>query len=466
MDIEFQNGEPKTLDMDAGANKSAPGLTIEKSQRQANHSMPIQPAPRPPVQRPLPPLQEHARAPKVSDVDAALEDFANPQHVRAPQDVLDDTDNSVDGLSDFDNDSRGGDDDRTVSEYAPEIMPDDDQLRPSPGYNTLDEEASALLFKIHRAKKVGMPVPSLTMSSDIRELRSTVSRVTEEISLDSSIKFQRKMVCLLSSSLEWMSNKYSPFGEDLDGWSESVASGITDYDQIFTELFYKYRGSMSVGPEVRLIFALAGSMFWFNLTKTLTKRMTSPSASGGLDISSMLGAMMGGGGGTPPQQSKPVGAPPATTAPPPSANAGVSRPPSEFTRRPMKGPGSTIGSLFQQGPSSAAQAGGEAPPIAEQSLFPGGPPPVFEPADLPVMSAPVAGRKRARDSDSDGRLSDVVSDDSDTSIDDSSSDPETTDSESIRVSTVPVGGRGRGRGRGRGGGRGGGRGATKTVISL
>jgi len=232
MDIEFKDGEPKTLDMTAGANKSAPGLTIEKSGRPANHSMPIQPAPRPPVQRPSVPLQEHTRAPKVTDVDAALEDFANPQHVRAPQDVLNDTDNSVDGLSDFDDDSGGGDDDRTVSEYAPEIMPDDDHLRPSPGYKTLDEEASALLFKIHRAKKAGMPIPSLTMSSDIRELRSTVSRVTEEISLDSSIKFQRKMVCLLSSSLEWMSNKYSPFGEDLDGWSESVASGITDYDQV------------------------------------------------------------------------------------------------------------------------------------------------------------------------------------------------------------------------------------------
>jgi len=472
MDIELQHsGEQKTLDMGGGANKSTPGFTLEKPgpnyRPLANRSAPMAPPPA----RPPPPVLNAERPPKVSEVNQALEDFANPQHIRTQEE---DGDDSEDGFSEGDSDDDDDmDDSKTLSEYAPEHV--EDYLRPSPGYNTLDEESSALLFKLHRAKKAGMPLPSLTINSDIRELRSTVARVEEEISLDSSIKFQRKMVCLLTSSLEWMSNKYSPFGEDLEGWSENVASGISDYDTIFTELFYKYRSSLKVGPEVRLIFALAGSMFWFNLTKTMSKRVAAsaanPGAPGGLDLGSMLGAMMGGGVGKPPppRQAPAAGAggPPQTApAPATNTNAGVSRPPGEFTRRPMKGPGTTIGNLFgQDGPPQPA-----APPImSEESLFPGGAPPVFEPMGPPTMSAKVGGRKRSRDDSESDRLSDIVSDSgSDTSSDSggsssaSETDSDTTKGGSIRVSTVPVG-RGRGRGRGRGGGRGG---ATKNVLNL
>jgi len=146
--------------------------------------------------------------------------------------------------------------------------------RPSPGFRTIEEEKNDLLFKLHRSKKAGMPVgESYDMSTPIVDLRSAVARCRAEVELDSSIKFQRKMLTMFASGMELMNKRFDPFGADLDGYGEHVHESITDYDEVFSELHEKYRGSFDVSPEIKLIFMLASSMFMFNLTKTLSKKV-------------------------------------------------------------------------------------------------------------------------------------------------------------------------------------------------
>src|SRR5210317_311878 len=354
---------------------------------------------------------------------------------------------------------------------------DYDADRPSPGYSTIEEERNALLFKIHRGIRGGMPLEKPGGDASIHELRGTVVRMENEIALDRSIKFQRRMVCMLTSSIEWINGKYSY--ADLDGWSDSVATSISDYDDIFEELHMKYKDSVSMAPEIRLIMALATSAFWFNLTKSMSKQISNTMQrgaigdtgnSGGLDLGSLLGTMMGGMKPAPNASSAPAAQTASST---PSATVPtmptMQREPSQVMRKPMRGPDMS-------------------------ALFGGAPPPTFTPNDLPIATP---SRKRTLDEfdqspgeskrkntgrvndrrDTFDRLSDIVSNDSDSdssgssgssssgSSDSSNSSKSSGGDGSIRIETRQVGGRGRGRGRGRGAVRGMGRG-TKNVVTL
>jgi len=456
MDLTIQREkEERNVDVFAN-NRSAPAIAIERPTRPKDSpptaplSIPLRQPPPPGVpaatpvpQAPPPPI---SRQPEPFDFG----DLANPGRVNASptaSDVSGDSEPEYEEDGDVDFHPQGEEyPDSTVSEYVE---------RPSPGFNSIEEERNALLFKIHRAIRGGMPVDKPERDTDIRDLRAIVGRIESEIALDRSIKFQRKMVVMLTSSIEWLNNKYS--WAELDGWSDQVATSVSDYDDIFEELHAKYSGSMKIAPELRLVFALAASAFWFNLTKSMSKQLTNSlsggGGGGGFDISSLLGSMMGAKQAAP-TAAKPQAKPPQAAAPPPSPFPTPAPGAPTVLRKPMRGPTEGIGAMFG-----------------------GMPPPVFEPNELPKMTD---SRKRGRDEtvdagdDKSERLSDVVSSDGSSDLsDDSSSMGSSSGSEdddrSIKISTVPVaGGRGRGRGGGRGGGgrgRGAGRG-TKNVVTL
>ena len=44
-----------------------------------------------------------------------------------------------------------------------------------------------------------------------------------------------------------------------------------EYDNIFEELFIKYRESVQVAPEIRLLMTLGGSAMMYHFTKTMFK---------------------------------------------------------------------------------------------------------------------------------------------------------------------------------------------------
>jgi len=74
-----------------------------------------------------------------------------------------------------------------------------------------------------------------------------------------------------------MNNKFDPFDIKLDGWSEGVHENIEDYDEIFEELYDKYKERGKMPPEARLMFQLAGSGFMCHITNSFF-RSKMPSA--------------------------------------------------------------------------------------------------------------------------------------------------------------------------------------------
>jgi len=144
--------------------------------------------------------------------------------------------------------------------------------QPSAGYKSLDEEKTDLLNKLTRLEKKGFTInKKLTMYSPIDDIRSEVKRITYSIEVDQSVKFSRRMLIACVTGLEFLNKRYNPIDIHLDGWSESVMENVDDYDGVFEELYAKYRSSVQVAPEIKLIMMISGSAMMYHLTSSMFK---------------------------------------------------------------------------------------------------------------------------------------------------------------------------------------------------
>lgn len=196
------------------------------------------------------------------DVDA----FANPSKQAAPpppqmEDPID--------HGEYDNDNA-----YNAASAAFDYGPEQQEEQPSPGYKTIDEEKSDLLNKLGRLEKRGFNInKSLNAYSNVDDLRTEVKRITYSIDVDKSIKFSRRMLIACVTGIEFLNKKYNPFDIQLEGWSENVMENQDDYDEVFEELYVKYRTKMHVAPEIKLIMMLGGSAMMFHLTNSMFKQV-------------------------------------------------------------------------------------------------------------------------------------------------------------------------------------------------
>ena len=222
--------------------------------------------PRPqPVKKQMPkPMKTQFTPPQTQTFQEDIDSFANPNKQNPPS--IPPQEDPVD-YGEYEEEDQG-------YEYAGGGggMPYMEEEKPSPGYKTIDEEKADLVNKLGRLEKKGFTVNKrLNVYSPIDELRNEVKRITYSIDVDKSIKFSRRMLVACTTGLEFLNKKYNPFEIQLDGWSENVMENVDDYDEVFEELYVKYRTKMHVAPEVKLIMMLGGSAMMFHLTNSMFK---------------------------------------------------------------------------------------------------------------------------------------------------------------------------------------------------
>lgn len=129
------------------------------------------------------------------------------------------------------------------------------------------KEKMDYIIKLQRLEKKGYPVSKrFTMDNDLDEIKEEYDRLVDARNLENSLTFQRQALMLFVNGAEMLNNKFDPFGWQLDGWSESVHENLDNYDEIFEELYDKYKSKVNTSPEGRLLFALAGSGFMFHMS--------------------------------------------------------------------------------------------------------------------------------------------------------------------------------------------------------
>lgn len=236
------------------------------------------------------------------------------------------------------------------------------------------KQKSDLINKLNRLEAKGFQISrKFTMDNSLDEIKSEFERLMDSRNLENSIKFQRQMMMGMVTGLEMMNQKFNPFDWQLDGWSESVHENLEDYDEVFEELYDKYKGKGNMPPEARLLFMMVGSGFMFHMSNNffrskmggttmddilrnnpaLAKQMAAAAAqAAGPGFGNFMGAAMG----VPPAAAPPPPAgpgaffqSPSAAAPPPSTsgrgNMQQSYPapqpsmaPPPMMRREMRGP--------------------------------------------------------------------------------------------------------------------------------
>jgi hypothetical protein len=374
-----------------------------------------------PPQRPSNPPPQQTRA---SDAHDMLSDLANPVKDQTP------FGGGLMGSDSDDSMTEGGDSltDGTApsaEDYIVDEQPEEDQ--PSPGFVSIDDEKSHILWKLSRAKRNGMPVHrNLTIDSNIRELRNELKRVEYELSLSQSLRFQKRMLCLAVSGMEVLTERYSLFDLQLQGWSSQVQDDIDSFDSVLSRLHDKYKDRAAMAPELQLLLMLVSSAISFHVTKSMMKSISQP---GGGGLGGLLQSMMGGG-----------------QVPKPTASIQEMNEPRTFQRAPMRGP-TPMGAMGGLGAMGTPDPSPTPVPI--------------DPMGAPDPMRPPQLSREKRPRDEEDRISDVVSETSDDSTTPGKSESSESSDGMVQIQTIPAAGRGRGRGSRGGRGRG-----AKTVVTL
>ena len=141
-------------------------------------------------------------------------------------------------------------------------------------YLTPEQEAikkTEGLTMLERMERRGIGGTKMSMMNSYEEIQAELSKRKDSKALEASIRFQRSMLTTVTNGMEFLNNRYDPLGVNLDGWSEQVNENLEDYDEIFEELYDKYKDRSKVAPEVRLIMSLGLSAAMCHVTNTMFK---------------------------------------------------------------------------------------------------------------------------------------------------------------------------------------------------
>ena len=147
---------------------------------------------------------------------------------------------------------------------------------PRMSYEEERKMKSDLINKLARLESKGYQITKrFTMDNSLDEIKQEFDRLSDAKNLEASLRFQRQMMMGFVTGVELMNKKFNPFDWELDGWSESVLENVDDFDEVFEELYDKYKTKGNMPPEARLLFMLAGSGFMFHMSNSFFRSKVS-----------------------------------------------------------------------------------------------------------------------------------------------------------------------------------------------
>lgn len=244
-----------------------------------------------------------------------------------------------------------------------------------------------LINKLNRLESKGYTLTKrFTMDNTLEEIQIEYDRLVDAKNLEASLRFQRQCLMGAVTGAEFLNGKFNPFDWELDGWSESVHENIEDFDEVFEELYDKYKGRGNMPPEAKLMMSLVGSGFMFHMSNSffrskmssvdpsdifknnpqLAKQFAAAAAQqAGPGFGNFMGAAMGVQAPMPPQMPSSGAFYQASNGmvpPSPMPQVMAAQPPSNGPRREMRGP-SGIDDIMKTFQEVRAAEVDQAPPM-------------------------------------------------------------------------------------------------------
>lgn len=158
--------------------------------------------------------------------------------------------------------------------YKPinKIINDKEDDKPVMTKEEMLREKFTVLRKLENLERKGVQLTKkYSMDSNLMEMKGEYENIVAEKERKNSVKFQGKVLTALITGLEFLNGRFDPFDLKLDGWSEQLNENLEDYDEIFGELYEKYKSKASMSPEMKLMFQLAASGMMIHMTNTMFK---------------------------------------------------------------------------------------------------------------------------------------------------------------------------------------------------
>ena len=111
-----------------------------------------------------------------------------------------------------------------------------------------------------------------TIDSNYEEIEDEYEGALEDKRKRDSVKIQQNWMITMVNTIEYGNAFLNPFDVNLDGWGESVSEDIDSYDEIFEQLYEKYKGG-KMSPELSLLLKLAFSASVIHFSNTSLSRV-------------------------------------------------------------------------------------------------------------------------------------------------------------------------------------------------
>jgi len=127
------------------------------------------------------------------------------------------------------------------------------------------------LTKLLHIKSIGIELTkNYSMESDIEEMQAELKYHTDIQSKKDGVKLAKSFMCNAITGLEFLNERYDPFGFKLKGWSDQVKMNKDDYDEVFGELLEKYKTEgKKMEPELKLALMLILSAGSFHMSQSI-----------------------------------------------------------------------------------------------------------------------------------------------------------------------------------------------------
>lgn len=127
------------------------------------------------------------------------------------------------------------------------------------------------LAKLMHIKSQGIELTrTYNMNSELGDMEAEIRYHTDLQNKKQSINLSKSFMVNAITALEFLNDRYDPFGFQLKGWSEQMRLNVDDYNDVFGELHekYKHRGK-KMEPEVKLVLMVAASAASFHASKAM-----------------------------------------------------------------------------------------------------------------------------------------------------------------------------------------------------
>lgn len=128
------------------------------------------------------------------------------------------------------------------------------------------------LAKLMHIKNIGIELTrkDYNMNSDLEDLQAELKYQSDIQSKKDGIQLCKSIMCNAITGIEFLNDKYDPFGFKLKGWSDQVKMNKDDFDSVFAELLEKYKGKGSkMEPELKLAMMLVFSGASFHASQVI-----------------------------------------------------------------------------------------------------------------------------------------------------------------------------------------------------